>query len=204
MWPALALGDPMLIDTPPRSGTADAANLQKLVDNANKVFDEIATGAQTANLTQVFGATKVATARAKYAKARQRMNFLHARNKVVADRSGYNFEVNLGGLTNSEQISLAPSKIDRPDDPISVVTMIHESMHAGNDDVLGQGLHQHRPGDVQGGLSDRRQAHERGPLRGRAAADPRHGPRLHRPRPSRPSGAGRRPDAPRGGDPWRL
>ena len=67
------------------------------------------------------------------------MNFLHARNKIVADRSGYNFEVNLGGLTNSEQISLAPSKIDRPDDPISVVTMIHEAMHAGNDDVSDKG-----------------------------------------------------------------
>jgi hypothetical protein len=129
----------MLIDTPPRSGTADAGNLQKLVDNANKVFDQIATGAETTNLTQVFGATEVATARGKYAKARQRMNFLHAGNKIVADRSGYNFEVNLGGLTNSEQISLAPSKIDRPDDPISVVTMIHESMHAGNDDVSDKG-----------------------------------------------------------------
>ena len=140
VWPALALGDPMLIDTPPRAGTADAGNLQKLVDNANKVFDEIATGAQTTNLTQVFGATKVATARAKYRKARQRMNFLHARNKVVADRSGYNFEVNLGRAHELRADLARPGgKIDRPDDPISVVTMIHESMHAGNDDVSDKG-----------------------------------------------------------------
>ena len=154
VWPALALGDPMLIDTPPRAGTADAGNLQKLVDNANKVFDEIATGAQTTNLTQVFGATKLVTARRKYAKARQRMNFLHARNKIVADRSGYNFEVNLGGLTNSEQISLAPSKIDRPDDPISVVTMIHESMHAGNDDVSDKGYISIDPDTFKGLATD--------------------------------------------------
>ena len=139
VWPALALGDPLLIDTGPRPATADAANLQKLVDNANKVFDQIATGAETTNLTQVFGAAKVATARSKYAKARQRMNFLHTQRKIVADRSGYNFEVHLGGLTNSEQISLAPGKIDRPDDALSVVTMIHESMHAGNDDVDDKG-----------------------------------------------------------------
>ena len=139
VWPALALGDPMLIDTAPRPGTADAANVQKLVDNANRIFDQIATGAETTNLTQVFGAAKVATARRKYAKARQRMNFLHTHNKIVADRSGYNFEVNLGGLTNSEQISLAPGKIDRPDDAVSIVTMIHEAMHAGNDDVDDKG-----------------------------------------------------------------
>ena len=109
------------------------------MDNANRVFDQIATGAETASLTQVFGAAKVATARSKYAKARQRMNFLHGGNKIVADRSGYNFEVSLGGLTNSEQISLAPGKIDRPEDPISIVTMIHEAMHAGNDDVSDKG-----------------------------------------------------------------
>ena len=154
VWPALALGDPLLIDTRPRPGTADAANVQKLVDNANKVFDRIATGAETTNLTQVFGASKVATARRKYAKARQRMNFLHTRNKIVADRSGYNFEVNLGGLTNSEQLSLAPGKIDRPDDALSIVTMIHESMHAGNDDVDDKGYINIDPDTFKGLATD--------------------------------------------------
>jgi hypothetical protein len=139
VWPGLMLGDPLLIDTGPRPGTADAANVQKLIDNANRVFDTIATGAQSANLRQVFGATNVATARRKYANARRRMNFLHTRRKVVTDRSGYNREVALGGLTGPDQISLAPETIDHPDAKESIVTMIHESMHAGNDDVDDKG-----------------------------------------------------------------
>lgn len=67
------------------------------------------------------------------------MNHLHRRRKIVSDRSGYNVEVFLGGLTNSEQLSVSPDTIDRPDEKESVVTMIHEAMHAGNDDVEDKG-----------------------------------------------------------------
>jgi hypothetical protein len=139
VWPGLGLGDPLLIDTGPRPGTADQANIQKLVNNANAVFDTIATGAQTANLRDVFGAANVATARAKYRRARTRMNFLLGQRKIVTDRSGYNREVSLGGLTGSEQMSVSPETIDNPDEKESVVTAIHEAMHAGNDDVKDKG-----------------------------------------------------------------
>lgn len=139
VWPAAALGDPLLIDTGPRPGSADAANIQKLVDNANKVFDRIATGAENGSIAQVFGTAKVTAARNKYANARTRMNFLKAHNKLVTDRSGYNFEVALGGLTNFDQLAVSPDTIDNPDDNESIVTVIHEAMHAGNSDVGDKG-----------------------------------------------------------------
>jgi hypothetical protein len=141
--PTLELGDPALIDTGPRPATADAANLASLVSAADTIFNTIASGANDADLTQVFGAANVATAKAKYAAARTRMNTLHGTGHIVTDRSGYNAEVGLGGLTNSAQISVSPQTIDNPALPGSVVTLIHESMHAGNSDVRDYGyIHQ--------------------------------------------------------------
>jgi hypothetical protein len=131
--PGLMLGDPRLIDTGPRPAPSpDAANIAKLVTNANKVFDKIASGAVNAEVDRVFGSANRAAAKAKYAKARTAMNQLKATNHIVTDRSGYNAEVGLGGLTSDKQISLSPETIDNPDKRESVVTIVHESMHAGN------------------------------------------------------------------------
>jgi len=138
--PGLLLGDPALIDTGPRPATGDAANIQKLVDNANKVFDKIASGASDTDIKQIFGASHLAKAKKKYAEGRKWMNKLHTTDHVVTDRSGYNAEVGLGGLTGFHaQISLEPGAIDDPNKRESVVTMIHESMHAGNSDVKDKG-----------------------------------------------------------------
>lgn len=133
--PAAQLGDPNLIDTGARPGTADAANITTVVNAADTVFNTIASGANDADLTAVFGAANIAAAKTKYASARTRMNQLKLTDKIVTDRSGYNAEVGLGGLTNSAQISVHPSVIDNPSDNESVVTLIHESMHAGNSNV---------------------------------------------------------------------
>ena len=95
------LGDPALIDSGPRAGTRDAARLTQLVNAANRLFDRIATGAVDMHIRQVFGAANVATAKTRYANARTRMNALHASGDIVTDRSGYNAEAELGGLTNS-------------------------------------------------------------------------------------------------------
>lgn len=133
--PGLELGDPALIDTGPRPGTPDAANITTLVSNTDAIFNTIATGARDPDLTQVFGAPHVATAKTKYANARTRMNALRASNHIVTDRSGYNTEVGLGGLTNSAQLSIESSAIDNPALATSIVMMLHESMHAGNVDV---------------------------------------------------------------------
>lgn len=146
LFPGLKLGDPSLIDTGPRPATPDAANITKLVGHANDIFDDIATGARDTWLTQVFGAGSIATAKAKYAKGRAAMNRLHASDSIVTDRSGYSEEVSLGGLTDPPSVPLDPSQkirvakdvIDKPDQNDSIITLLHESMHAGNADVHDQ------------------------------------------------------------------
>jgi hypothetical protein len=138
--PASKLGDPRLIDTGPRKGSDDAANIKRLVRNARKVFDAIAGGRRDSDLADVFGARNVKQAKLKYASARTWMDIIAGRGRVITDRSGYNTEVSLGGLTDSfKQISVRPDVIDDPDAPKSVVTMIHEAMHAGNQDVRDKG-----------------------------------------------------------------
>jgi hypothetical protein len=133
--PDALLGDPLLINTGPRPGTRDAAHITQLVGGANAILDRIATGAVDMHIGQVFGAANVAAAKAKYANARVRLNALHASGDIVTDRSRYNAEAFLGGLTNPSRISLAPDVIDNPTHRESIVTCIHESMHAGNADV---------------------------------------------------------------------
>jgi len=88
----------------------------------------------------------VATAKTRYANARTQMNALHTSGDIVTDRSGYNAEAFLGGLTNSQRISVAPGVMDNPTSRESIITFIHESMHAGNEGVVGDG----------GGYIDRR------------------------------------------------
>lgn len=133
--PNRTLGDPALIDTGPRPATTDAANLATLITNAETIFTAIAAGTHDGDLGDVFGATHVAEAKRRYARAAARMRVLNTRNAIVTDRSGYNREVGLGGLTNADQISVSPDTIDNPADDESVVTLIHESMHAGNRSV---------------------------------------------------------------------
>jgi hypothetical protein len=135
--PDALLGDPLLINAGPRAGTQDAAHITQLVNGANAIFDRIATGAVDVHIKQVFGAANVATAKARYANARKRLNELHASNDIVTDRSRYNAEAFLGGLTNKDRISLAPGVIDNPTGRESIVTCVHESMHAGNEGVVG-------------------------------------------------------------------
>jgi hypothetical protein len=154
-FPDLKLGDPKLIDTGPRPATPDAANITKLVGNADKIFNDVATGLRDTWLTQVFGAGSVAAAKAKYAKGRTAMNTLHGTDSIVTDRSGYSEEVSLGGLTDppgtaGQKIRLEKASIDAPDSNDSVATLLHESMHAGNSDV----------GDKYIGLETESEAHK--------------------------------------------
>jgi hypothetical protein len=128
-----------LIDTGPRPATPDAANITLLCNGANAIFDAIASGHDT-DLDQVFGNAHRATARTKYANAKTWMNNLHTSNHIVTDRSGYNREVRLGGLTGFQrQIALHSRFIDAPAEAESIITMIHEAMHAGNSDVRDKG-----------------------------------------------------------------
>ena len=148
-FPDLKLSDPgdaSLTDSGPRPLTSDAANITKVVGNADKIFNDIASGARDAWLTDVFGAGSIASAKAKYAKGRTAMNRLHGTGSIVTDRSGYSEEVSLGGLTDPPQVPLDPGQkirvqkdiIDKPDQNDSITTLLHESMHAGNADVHDQ------------------------------------------------------------------
>jgi hypothetical protein len=144
--PSFQLGDPALIDVGARPGTADAANITTLVSGADALLNTIAGGSRDADVKKVFGAANVATAKAKYAAARTRMNALKSANKIVTDRSGYSAEVGLGGLSNSAQISVSPGTIDNPTEKESVITLIHESMHAGNPGDVKDPVYIHQPG----------------------------------------------------------
>ncbi len=137
--PGLIHGDPGLYQVGARTGTNDAANITTLVNGANTIFSAIASGSHDASVGQIFGTANITTAKSRYAAARVRMNFLKTRNKIVTDRSGYSGEVGLGGLTNSAQIMVSFQTIDNPTDMESIVTMIHEAMHAGNNSVTDLG-----------------------------------------------------------------
>jgi Domain of unknown function (DUF4157) len=138
--PSLKLGDPNLIDTGPRPGTSDAANIAKLATNALVTMTVIVWGFKDLDLEQVFGAANVATAKTKYNNARGQLIALANTNKIVTDRSGYLGEAFLGGLSNARQIALSPGSIDKPDDGESIVLAIHEALHAGNPgDVTDRG-----------------------------------------------------------------
>lgn len=130
-------GDPSLYMTGPRPATNDAAHINTLVARANTHFAAVAAGSRNASINQVFGAGNLATVKARYARARSRMNILHGRNRIVSDRSGYSGEVGLGGLTNANRIMLSPRAIDNPSRHSSIAAMVHESMHAGNPGVVG-------------------------------------------------------------------
>ncbi len=137
--PTTTLGDPALIDLGLRAASNDTTNIQKLVTNANAIFTQLISGSQDVSLGQIFGTTNISTAKAKYKNAQLRMSTLHSTNHIVTDRSGYNAEVSLGGLTDVNQISVELSVIDNPDVGGFIVTFIHESMHAGNADVTDLG-----------------------------------------------------------------
>jgi hypothetical protein len=135
LFPAMEMGLPSLIESGARPGTNDAANIQALVDNANTLFDAVAAG-RDHDLQQVFGATNVPEARARYASGKQRMNILHKNDLIVTDRSGYAAEIFAGGwASGADKILLGPGYIDAPDDEAAVV-LLHEGMHAGNPGVV--------------------------------------------------------------------
>jgi hypothetical protein len=139
LHPDVVLGDPALIDTGPRLGSADAGNLNTLVTNAAALIGIALSGARDNDLGDVFGTADIGTAKANYTAALNRMNFLHTNSRIVTDRSGYGGEVGLGGLTNPDQIALSPECIDNPTDNEHIVTLVHEAMHAGNGAITDHG-----------------------------------------------------------------
>src|SRR5262249_20042211 len=139
LHPDLVLGDPALIDTGPRPGTPDTANLATLVTNAAALMGPAVAGARDADLAAIFGPANVATVKSRYAAALARMNLLHGAGRIVTDRSGYNAEVDLGGLTNPNQIALAPTTIDTPANKEAATTRVQEARQAGVPSIDARG-----------------------------------------------------------------
>jgi hypothetical protein len=133
--PSSALGDINLMETGARAGTSDAANLSILLSKANAIYDDIAGGNRDRDLADVFGSSKVATAKGKYAKSKVKAAQIIRGNKVISDRSGFSDEVGLGGVSSGSKISLLAEFVDNPSASESIVSFIHECAHAGNPDV---------------------------------------------------------------------
>ncbi len=132
------LGHPSLIDCPPRPQTADAANIARLVQQAGALIGRIVAGERDGELAQVFGPANVELAKQRYQHAWKRMDLLEHAQRIVTDRSGFCFEVGVGGTSTSTAIRLVPALVDTFSKS-AVVNLIHEAMHAGNPTVHDHG-----------------------------------------------------------------
>lgn len=135
-----AYGDPRLLQVGPRSET-ERKNLASRLDHANTIFDIIAKNKYNPWLAQVFGATNVATAKAKYARAKTWMNKLFNKHtpQFYTDRSGYNAEAGIEGTSfPHKRIALPSTAFDSNGTPSvdDTILLIHEAMHAGNPDIV--------------------------------------------------------------------
>lgn len=131
----------------PPADAVESGKIRRLVDNASAIFDQVAAHGKDAVIIDIFGAPKLAEAKAKMAHAKTKMLDLLANNKIVTDRSGYSGEVSLGGMSAFNVNILLPSgAIDNPDHGHAIATMFHEAMHAGNSDVKDNGGYVGSPG----------------------------------------------------------
>jgi hypothetical protein len=147
--PNLTLGNPSLRRSPLRDGTSDAKHLKVLLRNANRVFDAVVGGQQDQSLIDVFSAPYAQQAKAAYEKAQLQMNEMAANNLILCDRSGIDEETGRRGETMyAKFIMLAADVLDNPDANSSIITLMHESMHAGNEGLGDEGGYKDSPGFI--------------------------------------------------------
>lgn len=131
LFPAHELGDPALIDAPPPAGSTEETNLASLAAIVNPVFVAIASGGRDTEITRVFGAAQLATAKARYAAAQAMMNSLIASGHVLTDLSLFTEEISEGGTTDPGVSIALSAGILRAPTAESAITLLHEAMHAG-------------------------------------------------------------------------
>jgi hypothetical protein len=130
------------------TSAADKANAETLSKLADSIFGIIADGREDESIKQVFGPKNLAAAKRKYATAHKMMKKLVKSGDISVDRSGYPEEEGTAGATvPGGPIELNPTTLDEPTSHYSVLTMIHESLHAANRDVGDKG-YIHSPGFV--------------------------------------------------------
>ena len=129
----------------------DKEGLRVLYNQALSVFDTIGSGSRDAALISVFGAEGVDQAKTRYAAARKSLisimtDHLAAHGDgnlrkserpndppgMITDRSGYSKEVGKAGASDEDTIFIDSKLLENVTDPEAVLTLIHESLHAGN------------------------------------------------------------------------
>lgn len=135
-YPQLRYGDPALVEVGARNA-AERANLKTLVSKTSGYFKLIAGGRLDRSIKKVFGSSnaQLAAVKANYAKAHRQMKVLYLAGKIKTDRSGYSGEVGLGGYGNDAIIMLSSDCFDKSTAAESILTLLHESVHAGNSKV---------------------------------------------------------------------
>jgi hypothetical protein len=133
-------------DSVPVDDPALSADYQKLYKRAIRILLEITSGRHDGELAAIFGPTNVATAKAKYENARRKLVLLSGvlgnTTNVVVDMTGESELMGKDGSTirnPDTRIRLLLAKVRNPKAPASIVTLIHESLHAGNVDVVDKG-----------------------------------------------------------------
>ncbi len=138
------LGDPAKYKKAPAT-PEEKQNLRTLVTAVDGVFGRVTAGGMEPDVKQVFGDAMYPEARARMVKGRDMMNRFHTEEKILTDRSGTSAELNNPGLTfPGQSIFLDSPIIDNPGEKENKVTLFHESMHAGNPEVLDEGGYHHR------------------------------------------------------------
>lgn len=133
-YQVLRLGDPSQLEVGPRN-IFERLKLSLLFGLTASHLAALASGIHDAEIGNVFGAANVAQVKTNYGNALRRLKYLYRNNKIRTDRSGYSGEVGLGGYANKNIIMLSNDCFDHPAANESIVTLLHESMHAGNRSV---------------------------------------------------------------------
>jgi len=115
----------------------DDLRLQDAYKESVNIFDDIAKKKYDTQIKKIFGDTNLDKALKAYAKARTALIKLYS--KIDADYHGDDREVGLAGYAIfNQKIHLAPSFFSGPLN-LAIVTLVHESMHLGNSDIMDDG-----------------------------------------------------------------
>ncbi|SHJ76664.1 protein of unknown function [Malonomonas rubra DSM 5091] len=133
-YKVLRLGDPSQTEVGPRN-SAERMKLLALFGLTAGHLTALSLGGHDTEIKKIFGAANLATVKRNYARALVRLTYLYRNNKIRTDRSGYSEEVGLGGYANRDVIMLSNDCFDKPRAHESIVTLVHESMHAGNANI---------------------------------------------------------------------
>lgn len=138
--PGALYSDPGSVNAPIQS--QDHKNrLKAAYDAANELFDEVAAGTRDGWLTEVFGGS-AAGAKARFANAKTHLALRYA--NIDTDLHGDDTQVGLGGYAMAN-LPLRPGKIHLAQSffsgslEVAKITLVHESAHLGNGDVVDKG-----------------------------------------------------------------